>query len=224
MYIGNIPQKATRSDLVAFWNEYNIKVIPIGIASKIPLMQWRNNWDYKNTIKFVEDNPFCNLAFILGDVIDIESDFTDSNIYLKRLFSDTPTLSYTSGRSRHYIFKNPGFNFNKKEINKIEIRCHYHISVIPPSLHISGYQYQWDSYSDCKIERLNKKHIDKLLFNKPIKKKTSKRSLCNGCNNYVFINKKRLSKELKAFSCLGLKWKCNNCREVDIRTYIKKYI
>lgn len=49
----------------------------------------------------------------------------------------------------------------------------------------------------------------------------SKKITCAECGELIFINSKRLKKELSVFETLSQNWKCRKCREIDPRKIIR---
>lgn len=101
----------------------------------------------------VEEHTRCNFGVRLGassGIIDVEFDSPEAEIVLKEYGLDkidTPT--YTSGRGQHRIFQySPGLpDAGVVKVNGLEVRIGggdaASQSVIPPSWHKSGVQYQW---------------------------------------------------------------------------------
>ncbi len=96
--------------------------------------------------------PF-NVGIVLGPsggIIDIEDDSPEGKAFRESLgLNDLPTPSYTSGRSTHQLMR---FVESLNEISKAEpsgLECRIGggrkmmQSVLPPSWHWSGVQYQW---------------------------------------------------------------------------------
>lgn len=246
--LGSIPTNCSRQELVHFWIKNGIKPIPIHEADKKPLIKnWVDGWNYSRVMKIISHHPFCNLGIGLGNIIDIEADSIVGNNILSGLFKKVPTLSFTSSRSRHYIFINPGFQFNKKDLGGIEIRAYRHLTVIPPSIHISGERYKWTDNGSASINILPDKLYrffesasgEQLFFNKNRRysleeledlnlpynydlKRKHRKVQCPSCGQICYYHKKRLAKERLAFQRVNRVWVCKECREIDVRPLCKQ--
>ena len=178
-----------------------------------------------------QNNPNANIGLLLGDIVDVEGDTPEANQRINKLIGDCKHPIYRSDKSEHHLFANPFPTLTRSAFDGIEFRANRHQSVLPPSRHPSGCLYQWiveptgdlpllpDDLSDLLLQHLGSQPVP----NRPNRANSWAR--CKKCNKKVFLSKKRLDLELKAFQAAGLTWMCNSCRpRIDVRRKQSKAI
>lgn len=201
--------------------ERGLKVIPLRKNSKIPLCKgWTNNWNKTKVREKLAQFPKSNIGILLGDIVDVEGDSESANQTVIELIGSCPHPCYHSSKSIHHLFLNPDPNFRHFRWEAIEFRGYGHQSVLPPSQH-AGIQYRWSENFRFPVpempERLLSFFHAKRHKHQTILKKNHLKVRCADCGRKCFIHEKRFSLELKAFKLLSTKWKCHNCRMVDLR-------
>jgi hypothetical protein len=210
------------------------KIIPLYENSKIPMFnKWQENYSYdkiENIIKTTSQK--INFGIVLGDIIDLEGDCVSSNKLLDEILKNINHPTFISNKSRHHLFRSNIKNLTKVVFNGIEARGYRHQSVIPPSLHITGCRYEWEtdvipysqipelpSFLETKIISLIPSFTKKI--NKNNLKPNHSKVLCCKCNEFAMLNNKRLEKEIHIFNMNNFKWMCIKCRPFDLRKLIK---
>lgn len=223
---------STKLKYIEFYIKNNLKPIAVYPKSKVPIgKNWNKNWDKNKILKLIHKNPEINVGILLGDIIDVEADTEESNHLLNEMIEKTPHPCYMSSRSYHHFFLSPDPNLTALKVSGIEFRGHRHHSVVPPSSHENDIEYKWIETSfppphlpqkllDFYLQ--NKRTIKQTIKIKPVLKPEHIQTICNNCKNKIYIHKKRLTLEVKAFLKLGNIWTCNNCRKIDLRPIIRK--
>jgi hypothetical protein len=219
-------------DAIRIFNEYKnlgYHLIPLHKGTKKPIMKnWNKKYSYKRIESFLLQNPGnYNFGILLGDVIDIEGDSLEANIFLNDTLKDIPHAIYQSSKSTHHLFRMGSKFFTRHICNGIEFRGYGHQSVVPPSTHENGAKYTWITDKipanqlpvlppelELKIKTFKKRSQK---FTKPHNKKIK----CFACEKFCFINKRRLDLELSVLRSIGHKWMCNPCRPYDLRENIR---
>ena len=213
------------------------KPIALSPQTKKPVeLKWNKNWTAERWRKYFETGDY-NIGILLGNIIDVEADCRSSNKLLNELIGSQKHIKFQSYRSTHHLFINDDSKLRFLKIHGIEFRGYGLHSVVPPSIHQSGYQYNFCSDNDFLLtymsEGLNKIYSDykaslhnknKVLSKKKIIHRGSCKTKCNKCNDLVFINKKRLSCEVIIFSNKNKSWLCHKCRDESITAQVKKML
>jgi len=205
-------------------------LIPLHKGTKRPIMKnWNKKYSYKRIENFLLQNPGnYNFGILLGDVIDIEGDSCEANIFLNDLLKDIPHAIYQSSKSTHHLFRMGSKFFTRHICNSIEFRGHGHQSVVPPSTHEDGTKYSWITdlipVSELPVlpSELELKIKTFKIRSKKFTKPHSKKIRCHSCKDQCFINKRRLELELSVLRSIGQKWMCNPCRPYDLREDVRK--
>ncbi len=224
-------------DSIRVFNTYKdlgYKIIPLYPNSKVPMFSgWQSNYTYERTEKIIcSTAENINYGLILGDIIDLEGDCIESNQKLDDLLNGIDHPIFLSNKSKHHLFRSSIKNLTKVEFEGIEVRGHRHQSVIPPSTHIMGCNYEWHT---SLLHANEIPHLPEFLYKKiisllpKIQKKVYKNNikdkhqkiLCQKCKNTSFMNSKRLSKEISILKQNGLQWMCMECRPFDLRKAIR---
>jgi hypothetical protein len=141
-------------------------VVPIESGSKHPGSIVGKNWQQKTTNDPEKIKGYLdagnNLGLLLGPksgVIDIEGDTPEGNEILETLLSGIDTPTYTSAKSKHWLFAYDERFINEKSkvaIAGTEWRFGQDSaqSVIPPSVHETGVIYEWQKTPDMPLARL----------------------------------------------------------------------
>jgi hypothetical protein len=221
-------------EVFSVYKNLGYKIIPLYPNSKVPMFgQWQKNYSYNKIEKIITNSTEdINFGIILGDVIDLEGDCVESNKILDSMLADVYHPVFSSNKSKHHLFKSSIKNLTKIEFDGIEARGHRHQSVIPPSAHIAGCNYEWIfnivPYTELpelpeflyrKIISLLPKIKNKL--NKTNLKSNHSKILCFNCNATQMINQKRFNKEMEVFKKNNMQWACMKCRPFDLRKAIK---
>lgn len=199
-----------------------LKVIPLRENSKIPLAKgWTENWDRdlsrENLLRF----PNCNIGLLLGEIVDVEGDSEEANETILSLIGNYPHPTYRSKKSIHHLFLSPDRNLRHFSWKKIEFRGHGHQSVLPPSQH-AGIRYCWLKNFQFPVPEMPErlagfyKSLTHVRTNE-IKPGHTK-VWCCCCNKQIFLNEKRFQLELEVFNSMSMKWECQACRNIDIRS------
>ena len=222
-------------DLNFYFDNYlsmGLSPILLQHRSKKPLLKnWNLNYNHKIWQKIIKQNSEknFNIAILLGKVVDVEGDTPEANELLLNLIGDYPHPCFHSSRSIHHLFLNPDPTLTVKRFHDIEFRGNKVCSVMPPSVHEDGTTYRFLKCSEFPIpvmppdlreyyfKNLQAQSKPKSVSIKPKVKKYHTKTLCNKCNQYQFLHKKRLALEVKAFKIYDMKWICRKCRNVDIR-------
>ncbi len=146
-----------RSEAALSYAALGWHLVPLSPRGKKP---WLPNWqnqasaDEEQVAKWFTDRPNSNLGLQLGPrsgVIDIEGDEDGAEEDLLALFGgDVPVApTYEADRGKHRLFKYRDDLPEKAvvKVGRVEIRIGGGAkgaqSVLPPSIHPSGKQYQW---------------------------------------------------------------------------------
>jgi hypothetical protein len=214
-----------------------LKVIVLYPNSKIPMgKKWNQNWNAEKSRELLEGTPKANLGLLLGNVVDIEGDSIEANELISSLIGDYPHPKYMGRKSEHHLFLNPDPQLTRLVVGSIEFRACNHQSVLPPSIHPNGDNYEWivkefpvppmpESLLEFyqKNKKPFKKASKKASKPPPPKKKPKlvRRPWCSICQKKVTMNIRRYQLEEEAFKRLGKKWQCPGCRDFDIRKMCK---
>ena len=207
--------------------EQGLKPIPVRFKSKKPFnVDWNGNWDAKSTLTTFKGGDDLNVGILLGDIVDVEGDTDDANVFLNSTLDKYDHPIFKSYKSYHHLFKNPFPGLTRTTVSGIEFRANKHQSLLPPSIHPNGTSYTWVREITSNIPYLPEELIDILvkqncLLNKSVKV-AIEHPYCYSCRKQFKIHKTRFDKELKAFKSLDKKWKCNRCRESIIKTQVKR--
>lgn len=206
--------------------EQGLKIIPLRENTKSPICKGWPNWDYSTNRSILQRFPNSNIGILLGDIIDVEGDSEEANKRINDLIGDYSHPSYTSFKSTHHLFKNPDPKLTIFKFEEIEFRGHRHQSVLPPSSLPNGVVYKWLRGSKFPIPEMPPKLLN--FYRNLRRSKYSKlkpnhlRVRCANCNKFSFIHQKRFDLELQALKTIGLRWKCQECREFDLRPMCRK--
>jgi hypothetical protein len=221
-------------EIFSVYKNLGYQIIPLYPNSKIPMFSgWQKNYSYEKIEKIVKStSQDINFGLILGEIIDLEGDCVDSNQILDDILANIDHPTFSSNKSKHHLFKSSLKNLTKVEFDGIEVRGYRHQSVIPPSKHITGCNYQWltNIIHANNIPELPKFLHDKILSLVPkYFKQKNKKGLkpnhskinCSSCNKNIMMNTSRINKEIAIFKSNLLVWMCFDCRPFDIRKAIK---
>ena len=202
---------------------HGLKVIPLLPLSKKPFFDgWQDAslYDPERCRRFLEGRADYNLGLLLGDIVDVEGVSQEANAFLETLIGDTPHPKYRSSKSVHHLFLTPDPKLTRFVTGKIEFRGHRHQSVLPPSRHEDGTEYQWLQGTKFPIPPMP----DRLLaFYRSKVEKASKPSgdyvkeKGPACGRGTEVHRDRLKLERRASVMLGVRWECRRCRQVDLR-------
>lgn len=124
-------------------------VIPIG-KNKRPLINWKKYQEEKASeeeiIDWFKKYPDANLGVVTGKISDlIVVDIDPRHDGSDELFRDIKTLkSKTGGGGWHYFFQfEEGIQNNANIKQGIDIRGEGGYVIVPPSVHLSGNNYEW---------------------------------------------------------------------------------
>jgi len=214
------------------------QVIPLYHKTKIPIgNNWNKKWDIKASRNAVSRWSNCNFGILLGDIVDVEGDSEEANEFINLLIGDIPHPVYRSRKSFHHLFRTPDPELTACRFEDIEFRGHRHQSVIPPSIGPDGTRYQWLRRSvegfpipempldlkDLYFKfRPDLKPVQKKRSKKKGKKKNHKKTQCCICKKWIYIHRKRLILEVRAFREYGVNWHCQKCRELELRPAAKR--
>tara|TARA_Y100000034_G_C6899983_1_gene415850 strand:+ start:2171 stop:2827 length:657 start_codon:yes stop_codon:yes gene_type:complete len=201
-------------DYLKTYTTWGLQIIPIHPGSKVPIGErWNDNWSLRAVERIFDSKPDSNIGILLGLMIDVEGDTPEANDFLDDILKNDPHPIWQSHRSRHHLFLSPNRKFQYHAFNGIEFRGHRHQSVLPPSHHSTGLQYEWVS-QEFPVPMLPK-CLAKMLkmpgaqqFTKP---------WCSVCGDEFKVDATRFKRELMAFKTLGQAWSCRKCRRVDVR-------
>ncbi len=226
----------TRLKHFDLYTRMGFKVIPLYQNSKIPVgKNWNQNWNLELCRSKVELNNY-NLGILLGDIVDVEGDTPAANEFLNLLIGDVPHPIYRSRKSVHHLFKTPDPNLTAARFDGIEFRGHLHQSVVPPSIGPDGTKYQWLRGTTWPVPEMPVDLRDFYFKQRPqgapkLKKSPGKKkgvkkghtkSQCCICKKVVYIHKKRLILEVRAFREYGTLWHCQDCRELELRDDVRR--
>jgi hypothetical protein len=204
--------------------DQGLQVIPLYPNSKIPMYRrWNQFWNKDFCRSILKKTPRANLGLLLGEIMDVEGDTAEANIFLNDLLKDIPHPCYASSKSHHHLFRNPFMEMSICKYRGIEFRAKNHQSVLPPSYHEDGTTYSWIN-KDFPIPKLPMPLMQllDLLPKKTNLKPGHTTMLCHLCKERCFIHSKRLELEKGVFDYWELEWQCQKCRKVDLRPHCKK--
>ena len=218
-------------DLVDYFDSYvkcGLKPLPLIPNTKIPMVRdWQSDWSADKYRNFFIVTSNANMGVLLGDIIDVEGDDQAANDHIFDLARNVPHPMFKSNKSIHHLFVSPDPSITICNVGCIEFRGHRHQSVIPPSIHSSGNTYKWIKGSAFPAPPMPRRMVDFLYENRRAihhikprsngKKSNHIASICNECKGKIFLHKKRLMLEVRAFAVLNQKWTCQKCRVVDVR-------
>ena len=132
-------------DVLNFYQSLGYQPIPLFYKTKTPIFKnWNSNYDFNSIVEYVSGyRQQLNFGILLGSIIDIEGDCADSNKIIDDLLHDVKHPCFLSAKSKHHLFRSNIKNLTRIVIDKIEFRGHKHQSVIPPSKHEDGHEYEW---------------------------------------------------------------------------------
>lgn len=226
--------------MIQWYDKYvklGLQPIPVFKEDKCPAggKGWNRNWSEGRWRGYFQTNAY-NMGIILGDIVDVEGDTEEANDLLLRMIDGLPHPMFRSSKSIHHLFQTPDPFLQRLVVDGIEFRGHRHQSVVPPSIHEFGAQYQWVKGSVFPAPVMPDE-LQKFYFaNKEIRQQTARpqhrqlrklrnrkkggytRTICKICNCGFYVHKKRLRLEVHAFSeYYNLPWMCHGCRELDMR-------
>lgn len=214
------------TNLVNDYIEKGLRPIPIYLRSKLPIgNNWNKRWSaYAARLSFKRLDE-CNIGTLLGNVIDVEGDTADANVFLNTELNKYNHPIYKSHKSYHHLFLNPFPELTRVVVGGIEFRANKHQSLLPPSTHPTGAKYEWvRPLGDIPL--LPDELVDLLVKNNCLNFK-SKQDIfespyCQKCRKQVRIKRDRFNLELSVFKSLGQGWRCNRCRELAVRVKLSK--
>lgn len=224
--------------LLKYFDAYvnaGFKPIALSPYTKKPIEpNWNKKWSSSRWRKHFESDVY-NIGILLGNVIDVEADCERSNDMLDDLLKNHRHIKFHSFRSTHHLFLNDDNKFRFLKVNGIEFRGYGLHSVVPPSWHQNGFQYKFaiDNYFSLTYMPDNLKKIfhdnfstksnkNKYLYKKNIVYKNNCKTTCKKCGEQKFINRKRLSCEVKIFLNMNSNWLCHKCRDFSITKLVRK--
>lgn len=224
----------TPSQVFHVYSQLGFKIIPLYFKTKSPIFKnWHASYNHDFYKEFFNScTEKYNFGMLLGEIIDIEGDCDTSNNLIDNMLHDIPHICYTSKKSKHHIFRSGLSNLTRVVIGGVEFRGYKHQSVIPPSLHEDGFAYKWIT-KICHVNEIPflPTEVEKFLIQAIKKTKNKKHNnkikpghtmvLCNKCSSKIYINKKRLDKEVIVFQEHGKKWECHPCRDIDLRPILR---
>jgi len=200
-------------------------LIPLEANSKKPLNKcWHKKQSLKNKqlLNVFKNDPSLNVGLLLGRFLDIESDDLSGNILLEELLGNYPHPRYKSSKSVHHLFINPYPNLTRRVFKGIEFRGYKHQSVLPPSIHPDGTQYEWVDFNGGEFP-LPPLSIIKFLRGRGIVPAGRyEHPWCAVCGDRVLIHRRRFRREIEIFHSIGQRWKCENCRDGEFSRLYKK--
>lgn len=139
-------------DFVEAYVNIGLFPIPCYHASKRPMnVGWNDGWSVENCLAAFRQFPGANVGILLGDIVDVEGDTPEANMFLNDLLKDHPHPQWTSAKSVHHLFLNPDPTLTRRVFQDVEFRGHRHQSIVPPSLHDSGIRYQWCEVTEFPV-------------------------------------------------------------------------
>lgn len=207
--------------------KYGIQVIPLLAETKKPILNgWHLDYNQAECRSHFEHNPEMNLGIRLGNIVDVEGDSPHANSLVDRLIGDYPHPSYTSRKSTHHLFLTPDPKLTRIVFQDIEFRGHRHQSVLPPSV-VGETVYKWKTVT-FPIPPMPDRLLE--FFEKIQRKKVKNSNLkpghmklpCAKCRKDQHLHRKRFQEELAVFKSLGEAWQCQKCRNIDVRSMVRK--
>lgn len=184
----------TTLDFAKYYLEKGFNVIPLIAKSKVPfkdfpLGEYQNKirttaadvelWFGEKSSEFgkrgISSSP--NIGIVTGtlsgvDVVDLDTEEA-IKFWKDGCFSHGPTVKTTKGYHVYYRHRSGVGNFQKRDdLPGIDLRAQGGYVVAPPSIHPSGYQYQWmedRSIANTPIVELPESILKKKTFSKPCK-------------------------------------------------------
>ncbi len=169
---GNISNHSTRRKFnarfsAAKWLKLGVAPIPIQPGGKRPkgVESWTSLRVDENTIsKFFEPND--NIGALWGEpsgwLVDVDLDIPEACAAAKELLPPTYCYGRKGNPRSHYVYRSPNCKtakFALKGVGTIvEIRATGSQSVIPPSFHPTGEQYE--VYSDLPFKEVNRSNLE----------------------------------------------------------------
>lgn len=136
-------------EFVKLYVQLGFKPVPLRPFSKIPVYsKWNKNWNEIECLSYFSMYPNSNIGLLLGDIIDVEGDNQEANKLIEKLIGKKcPHPIYKSAKSVHHLFLNHDKTLTRlvAEGIPVEFRGYGHQSVVPPSFHEDGIQYEWIS-------------------------------------------------------------------------------
>jgi hypothetical protein len=226
----------TRLEYFDLYTSIGLQVIPLYPNTKIPVgKNWNENWD-KDWSRDQIERRHANMGLLLGEIVDVEGDTPAANEFLELLIGDIPHPVYRSKKSFHHLFHTPDPNLTGAKFEGIEFRGHRHQSVLPPSIGPDGTKYKWLRKATWPAPEMPP-DLQDLYFKyrpqgaPPIKGKFNKKrgvkkghtkTQCCVCKKWIYIHKKRLVLEVRAFREYGTNWHCQDCRELELRADVRR--
>jgi len=228
--------------ILAFFDKYTaagLRPIAVHPDTKKPIaVGWNENWSVERWRPHFQTGNY-NMGILLGDIVDVEGDTEEANDLLERMIDGAIRPKFRSSKSIHNLFINPDPNLTRLVVGGIEFRAHKHQSVVPPSIHEDGTQYNWLFGSKFPIPPMPPELLNFYLRNKKqpeivkVLNKSKKRTLrrkksnhintqCNNCLNKYFMHKKRLMLEVRVLQSMNSRWLCRGCRKIDLRDNVRE--
>jgi len=207
-------------NVLAWYDAYvgnKLEVIPLRPRTKIPYKWWDKKWNSDWNRNFFCDNPYSNMGFRLGTIMDIEGDTPEANEKLMKITANCPHPMYSSSRSIHHLFLNPDPTFTIVRYKGMEFRGAKHQSVLPPSRHEDGKKYFWLPESRFPIPKMPTSVLNLFKIARQKKKPGGKKIHCFSCEEEHTRNFRRINLEIEAFKVFDQKWQCQGCRTIDVR-------
>lgn len=225
--------------LLQYFDKYvsaGLRPIAVHKDSKRPVGEaWNLNWTVERWRPHFESGQY-NMGILLGDIVDVEGDTEEANDLLERMIDGASRPKFRSSKSIHNLFINPDPKLTRLVVGGIEFRANLHQSVVPPSTHSDGRNYNWLAGSIFPIPPMppelrafyerNKKTDEpkprrRIVRSAPRQKKDHAKTQCKTCLNKYFIHKKRLMLEVRVFQSIGCSWMCRECRKMDVRESVR---
>lgn len=127
--------------------------IPLIPRDKKPLLkEWKPYQDRKPSVqeiqKWSRKWPDANIGIVTGEISNIvvfDEDGSEAEEFAKKQGGFPVTPRSRTAAAFHDILKHPGFKVSNSSNKKLllDVRGDGGYIVVPPSIHPSGYQYQW---------------------------------------------------------------------------------
>ena len=212
------------SRILEFFDRYtgecDWKIIPVYHKTKIPVGDnWNLNYN-KGWCRFhVQTRQAISLGILLGAVVDVEGDTPEANARLETILAGHEHPKFQSQKSVHHLFQTPDPGLTCFKHDGVEFRGHKHFSVLPPSVHAGGAEYEWLVEPAGQVPRMPEELID--YYKKHRKRGGLKDGFvsarCSCCGRNEPVHKKRHGLEVQAFARHGQGWDCHRCRRIDVR-------
>jgi hypothetical protein len=140
-----------RNSLIECYLKSNWNVLPFEPREKRPVVGFStSDWKSKSEstkMDYFFNNPNVNVGLVVCPHITVIDAETKNNIWTENeKFRDTLTVS--TPRGYHFYFRNDSvIKTSTKILPDIDTRCAGSYVVLPPSIHPSGKQYEWETIS-----------------------------------------------------------------------------